>query len=168
MRRHFLRNSVPRWGGQGALDLLRRGGLGDGGSAALDPPYAARACLAWDFALIDESRDHPIGPMPLSLSCRIGRSIQSALAEIDASAGRVIDAVDTAGIAESTNVAFASKNDPETLQGPGADFGGQSTRQRCGWPVGNHCCRNRRGSRLEPTTLKARHRRTVTGVWRPN
>ena len=51
---------------------------------------------------------------------------QNALAEIDHNAGRVIDAVDEAGIAEETIVVFASDNGPETMAGIGIQYGGQS------------------------------------------
>lgn len=51
---------------------------------------------------------------------------QNALDEIDHNAGRVIDAVDAAGIADNTIVIFTSDNGPQTFQGPGVDFGGQS------------------------------------------
>lgn len=50
----------------------------------------------------------------------------NVLADIDRNAGRVIDAIDTAGIAENTIVVFASDNGPETLQGPGIKYGAQS------------------------------------------
>jgi arylsulfatase A-like enzyme len=56
-----------------------------------------------------------------------GRSqYQNALAEIDANAGRVLDALNKAGIADDTIVVFASDNGPETIYGKGTDFGGQS------------------------------------------
>jgi arylsulfatase A-like enzyme len=51
---------------------------------------------------------------------------QNVLAEIDHNAGRVIDAVDKAGIAEDTIVIFASDNGPETMAGIGIQYGGQS------------------------------------------
>jgi len=51
---------------------------------------------------------------------------QNALAEIDHNAGRVIDAVDKAGIAGDTIVVFASDNGPETMAGIGIQYGGQS------------------------------------------
>jgi len=51
---------------------------------------------------------------------------QNALAEIDHNAGRVIDAVDKAGIADNTIVVFASDNGPETMAGIGIQYGGQS------------------------------------------
>ncbi|WP_374572004.1 arylsulfatase [Phenylobacterium sp.] len=51
---------------------------------------------------------------------------QNAMDEIDHNAGRVIDAVDAAGIADNTIVVFTSDNGPQTLQGIGIDFGGQS------------------------------------------
>lgn len=51
---------------------------------------------------------------------------QNALAEIDHNAGRVIDAVDEAGIADNTIVVFASDNGPETMAGIGIQYGGQS------------------------------------------
>ncbi|MBS0333898.1 MAG: arylsulfatase [Proteobacteria bacterium] len=51
---------------------------------------------------------------------------QNALDEIDHNAGRVIDAVDAAGIGEDTIVVFTSDNGPQTFQGIGVDFGGQS------------------------------------------
>jgi arylsulfatase A-like enzyme len=56
-----------------------------------------------------------------------GRSqYQNALAEIDANAGRILDAIEKAGIARETIVVFASDNGPETMNGVGVDFGGQS------------------------------------------
>jgi arylsulfatase A-like enzyme len=56
-----------------------------------------------------------------------GRSqYQNAMAEIDANAGRVIDAVKAAGIEGDTIVIFASDNGPETFHGTGIDYGGQS------------------------------------------
>jgi len=51
---------------------------------------------------------------------------QNVLAEIDHNAGRVIDAVDKAGIADNTIVIFASDNGPETMAGIGIQYGGQS------------------------------------------
>lgn len=53
-------------------------------------------------------------------------SYQNALDEIDHNAGRVIDAVSAAGIAEDTIVVFTSDNGPQTFQGIGVDFGGHS------------------------------------------
>ncbi len=56
-----------------------------------------------------------------------GRSdYQNALMEIDHNAGRVIAAVDDAGISSDTIVVFASDNGPETLNGIGIQYGGQS------------------------------------------
>lgn len=56
-----------------------------------------------------------------------GRSqYQNALTEIDANAGRVIDAIKTAGIERETIVVFASDNGPQTMRGTGVDYGGQS------------------------------------------
>ncbi len=56
-----------------------------------------------------------------------GRSqFQNALAEIDANAGRVLDAIDKAGIAANTIVVFTSDNGPETIPGIGVDYGAQS------------------------------------------
>lgn len=55
-----------------------------------------------------------------------GRSqYQNVLAEIDANAGRVLDAIDDAGIRDNTIVVFASDNGPQTLYGKGIDYGGQ-------------------------------------------
>ncbi|MBS0361573.1 MAG: arylsulfatase [Proteobacteria bacterium] len=51
---------------------------------------------------------------------------QNAMDEIDHNAGRVIDAIDAAGIGEDTIVVFTSDNGPQTFQGIGVDFGGQS------------------------------------------
>lgn len=51
---------------------------------------------------------------------------QNAIDEIDHNAGRVIDAIDQAGLAEDTIVVFTSDNGPQTLQGIGIDFGGQA------------------------------------------
>lgn len=66
-------------------------------------------------------------PVPAPEFVMPGRSqYQNVLAEIDANAGRVIDAVDKAGIADNTIVVFASDNGPQTLWGAGIDFGGQS------------------------------------------
>ncbi len=56
-----------------------------------------------------------------------GRSdYQNALTEVDHNAGRVIAAVDKAGISDDTIVIFASDNGPETLSGIGIQYGGQS------------------------------------------
>lgn len=56
-----------------------------------------------------------------------GRSdYQNVLMEIDHNAGRVIAAVDDAGISDDTIVIFASDNGPETLNGIGIQYGGQS------------------------------------------
>lgn len=51
---------------------------------------------------------------------------QNVLMEIDYNAGRIIDAVKEAGIADNTIVIFASDNGPETHQGPNIQFGAQS------------------------------------------
>ena len=51
---------------------------------------------------------------------------QNVLAEIDHNAGRVIDALDKAGLADNTIVVFASDNGPETMAGIGIQYGGQS------------------------------------------
>ena len=51
---------------------------------------------------------------------------QNVLDEIDHNAGRIIEIVDTAGIADNTIVIFTSDNGPQTLQGKGIDYGGQS------------------------------------------
>ena len=51
---------------------------------------------------------------------------QNVLAEIDHNAGRIIEAVDKAGIADNTIVVFASDNGPETMLGIGIQYGGQS------------------------------------------
>jgi arylsulfatase len=51
---------------------------------------------------------------------------QNAMDEIDHNAGRVIDAVEAAGIADDTIIVFTSDNGPQTFQGIGVDFGGQS------------------------------------------
>lgn len=51
---------------------------------------------------------------------------QNAMDEIDHNAGRVIDAVEASGLADNTIVVFTSDNGPQTLQGIGVDFGGQS------------------------------------------
>jgi len=56
-----------------------------------------------------------------------GRSqYQNVLAEIDANAGRVLDAVKAAGIGDDTIVVFASDNGPQTLYGRGIDYGAQA------------------------------------------
>jgi arylsulfatase len=56
-----------------------------------------------------------------------GRSqYQNVLAEIDYNAGRIIEVVDEADIADNTIVIFTSDNGPQTLQGKGIDYGGQS------------------------------------------
>lgn len=56
-----------------------------------------------------------------------GRSqFQNALAEIDHNAGRIVETIDSAGIGNNTIVVFTSDNGPETLQGIGIDYGGQS------------------------------------------
>ncbi|MBL8773985.1 MAG: arylsulfatase [Phenylobacterium sp.] len=51
---------------------------------------------------------------------------QNALVEIDHNAGRVIDAVDKAGLKDDTIVIFCSENGPQSFQGIGVDFGGRS------------------------------------------
>ncbi|MFN9927293.1 MAG: sulfatase-like hydrolase/transferase, partial [Phenylobacterium sp.] len=53
-------------------------------------------------------------------------SYQNALAEIDRNAGRLIDAVERAGIRDNTIVVFCSENGPQSFQGLGVDFGGRS------------------------------------------
>jgi arylsulfatase A-like enzyme len=53
-------------------------------------------------------------------------SYQNALAEIDHNAGRLIDAVERAGIRDNTIVVFCSENGPQSFQGLGVDFGGRS------------------------------------------
>jgi arylsulfatase A-like enzyme len=56
-----------------------------------------------------------------------GRSqYQNILAEIDGNAGAIIDAVREAGIEDNTIVIFTSDNGPETMLGPGTDYGAQS------------------------------------------
>ena len=56
-----------------------------------------------------------------------GRSqYQNVLDEIDHNAGRVLDAIDAAGLREDTIVVFASDNGPQTLYGVGIDYGGQA------------------------------------------
>ncbi len=56
-----------------------------------------------------------------------GRSqYQNVLAEIDGNAGAIIDAVREAGIEDNTIVIFTSDNGPETMLGPGTDYGAQS------------------------------------------
>lgn len=56
-----------------------------------------------------------------------GRSnYQNALVEIDHNAGRLIDAVDKAGIKDNTIVVFCSENGPQSFQGIGVDFGGRA------------------------------------------
>src|SRR5215468_435527 len=89
------------------------------------------------------SRRMPMVRSPFSSMCRFtlphsppltapefvkpGRSqCQNALAEIDANAGRVLDALDKAGIAGNTIVVFASDNGPETIYGRGVDCGAQA------------------------------------------
>lgn len=53
-------------------------------------------------------------------------SYQNALAEIDANAGRVIDAVDKAGLKDDTIIVFCSDNGPQSFQGIGVEFGGRA------------------------------------------
>ncbi len=66
-------------------------------------------------------------PLPHPDFDRKGHSdYQNALAEIDHNAGRIVTAVDDAGIAEDTIVVFASDNGPETMLGIGIQYGGQS------------------------------------------
>jgi arylsulfatase A-like enzyme len=58
---------------------------------------------------------------------RPGRSqYQNVLAEIDANAGRVLDAIEAAGVRQDTIVVFASDNGPQTLYGRGIDYGAQA------------------------------------------
>ena len=66
-------------------------------------------------------------PLPHPDFDRPGRSdYQNVLAEIDYNAGRVLDAIDAAGIADDTLVIWASDNGPETMQGIGIQYGAQS------------------------------------------
>lgn len=66
-------------------------------------------------------------PLPHPDFDQKGRSdYQNVLMEIDHNAGRVIAAVDKAGISDNTIVVFASDNGPETLNGIGIQYGGQS------------------------------------------
>jgi arylsulfatase len=66
-------------------------------------------------------------PLPHPDFNRPGRSdYQNTLMEIDHNAGRVLDAIDQAGITDNTLVIWASDNGPETLQGIGIQYGGQS------------------------------------------
>ena len=66
-------------------------------------------------------------PLPHPDFDRTGYSdYQNSLAEIDHNAGRIIDAIDKAGIAEDTIVVFASDNGPESMVGIGIQYGGQS------------------------------------------
>lgn len=51
---------------------------------------------------------------------------QNVLAEIDANTGRVLDAIDAAGIRDNTIAIFASDNGPQTLHGPDIAFGAQA------------------------------------------
>lgn len=51
---------------------------------------------------------------------------QNAIDEIDHNAGRLIDAVDAAGIADDTIIVFTSDNGPQTFQGVGIEFGGHA------------------------------------------
>ena len=51
---------------------------------------------------------------------------QNAIDEIDHNAGRVIDAVEAAGVADDTIIVFTSDNGPQTFQGVGIEFGGHS------------------------------------------
>jgi arylsulfatase len=51
---------------------------------------------------------------------------QNALEEIDANAGRIVAAIDRAGVKDDTIVVFTSDNGPQTFQGVGIDFGGHS------------------------------------------
>ena len=66
-------------------------------------------------------------PLPHPDFDRPGRSdYQNVLAEIDYNAGRVLDAIHAAGIADDTLVIWASDNGPETMQGIGIQYGAQS------------------------------------------
>lgn len=51
---------------------------------------------------------------------------QNVLAEIDHNVGRILDELSAAGIEEDTIVVFASDNGPQSFQGVGIDYGGQS------------------------------------------
>ena len=51
---------------------------------------------------------------------------QNVLREIDANSGAIFDALAEAGIADDTIVVWASDNGPETFQGIGVQYGGQS------------------------------------------
>jgi arylsulfatase len=66
-------------------------------------------------------------PLPNPDFDRPGRSdYQNALMEIDHNAGRVLDAIERAGIGDETLVVWASDNGPETMVGIGIQYGGQS------------------------------------------
>ena len=51
---------------------------------------------------------------------------QNVLREIDHNAGRVLDAIAAAGIKDKTIAIFASDNGPQTMMGPGIEYGGHS------------------------------------------
>lgn len=58
---------------------------------------------------------------------RTGRSgYQNALAEIDANVGRVVDAIEAAGLGQQTIIVFCSDNGPQSFQGIGIDWGGRA------------------------------------------
>jgi len=50
---------------------------------------------------------------------------QNVLAEIDRNTGVLLDSLKAAGLDKDTIVVFASDNGPQTLAGPGIDYGGQ-------------------------------------------
>jgi arylsulfatase len=78
------------------------------------------------FLLVSFTQPHS-PPLPHPDFNRPGRSdYQNTLMEIDHNAGRVLDAIDAAGITDNTLVIWASDNGPETLQGIGIQYGGQS------------------------------------------
>lgn len=51
---------------------------------------------------------------------------QNVLGDIDRNAGRVLDALESAGVANNTIVVWTADNGPSTYEGKGADFGGQA------------------------------------------
>jgi arylsulfatase len=110
-----------------------------------DYDYAFRPYIDREITdrAVDYVRRHAGGPKPFFLYvpftlphdpplahpefARPGRSqYQNVLAEIDANAGRVLDAIEAAGIGDDTVVVFASDNGPQTLYGRGIDYGAQA------------------------------------------
>lgn len=66
-------------------------------------------------------------PIPNPNAVHKGKSdFQNTLGEIDSNTGRILDALTAAGVADNTIVIWTSDNGPETMEGIGVQYGGQS------------------------------------------